>query len=155
MKSLFCVVGLSGTNGGNAKDIGARLDMIESTTGRSRPDFRGLAPLSTVHRSFGRSTSILQRGQVKRVTSEPRKMHSHFMERSSKGSCQENSSRGSALRGVQRFQSLAHDESAVRPPPREREARPILSTTSAVRQFEVMCFAVSWPCCSSKSSRAA
>src|ERR1700730_11416876 len=107
MKSLFCVVGLSGTNGGNAKDIGARLDMIESTTGRSRPDFRGLAPLSTVHRSFGRSTSILQRGQVKRVTSEPRKMHSHFMERSSKGSCQENSSR------------------------REREARPILSTQPA------------------------
>jgi hypothetical protein len=43
MKFLFCVVGLSGTNGGNAKDIGARLDMIESTTGRSRPDFRGLA----------------------------------------------------------------------------------------------------------------
>src|SRR4029077_15663168 len=67
--------------------------MIESMTGRSRPDFRAVALLRTVHRSFGRSAFILQRGQVKRGTSEPRKLHWRFMQRSSKGSSQENSSR--------------------------------------------------------------
>jgi Transposase DDE domain len=35
-----------------------------------------------------------------------------------------------------------------------RSLRPVPSTTSAMRLFEAMCFAVSWPCCSSKSSRA-
>jgi hypothetical protein len=79
-----CVVGLSGRNNGNAKQIGASLDMIESMTGRSRPDFRAVALLRTAHRSF-----ILQRGQVKRGTSEPRKLHWPFMQRSSKGSSQE------------------------------------------------------------------
>jgi transposase len=35
-----------------------------------------------------------------------------------------------------------------------RSLRPVPSTTSAMRLFEAMCFAVSWPCCSSKSSKA-
>src|ERR1700740_3693546 len=94
MKSLFCVVGLSGKNGGNAKRIGARLDMIKPTAGRSRPDFTAVALLSMAHRSFGRSAFILQRGQVKRGTSEPSKLHWPFMRRSSKGSSQGNSSSG-------------------------------------------------------------
>jgi hypothetical protein len=68
-------------------------NMIESMTGRSRPDFRAVAMLRTAHRSFGRSAFKLQRGQVKRDTSEPRKLHWRFMQRSSKGSSQENSSR--------------------------------------------------------------
>ena len=50
---------LSGRNGGNAKQIGASLDMIESMTGRSRPDFRAVALLRTAHRSFGESAFIL------------------------------------------------------------------------------------------------
>src|SRR4029077_2829426 len=54
--------------------------MIESMTGRSRPDFRAVALLRTAHRSFGRSAFILQRGQVKRGTSEPRKLHWRFMQ---------------------------------------------------------------------------
>src|ERR1700756_5383269 len=89
---LFCVVGLSGRNGGNAKQIGSCLDMIESMTWRSRPDFRAVALLWTAHRSFGRSAFKLQRGQVKRGTSEPRNLHWNSMQRSSKGSSQDNSS---------------------------------------------------------------
>jgi hypothetical protein len=41
---------------------------------------------------FGRSAFKLQRGQVKRDTSEPRKLHWRSMQRSSKGSSQDNSS---------------------------------------------------------------
>ena len=43
----------------NAKQIGASLDMIESMTGRSRPDFRAVALLRTAHCSFGESAFIL------------------------------------------------------------------------------------------------
>jgi len=42
---------MNGRNGGNAKEIGARLNMIGSMTGKSRPDFKAGALLSTVHRS--------------------------------------------------------------------------------------------------------
>ena len=43
---------MNGRNGGNAKEIGARLNMIGSMTGKSRPDFKAVALLSTVHRFF-------------------------------------------------------------------------------------------------------
>ena len=49
---------MNGRNGGNAKEIGARLNMIGSMTGKSRPDFKAVALLSTVHRSFGRSAFL-------------------------------------------------------------------------------------------------
>ena len=62
----------------------------------SRPDFKAGALLSTVHRSFGMSAfsapelSLLELG-----TSERRNLRSRFMQRSSKGSSQENLKRNS------------------------------------------------------------
>ena len=53
--------------------------------------FKGLALLSTVHRSFGRSAFlVLESPLMELATSEPRNLRSRFMQRSSKGSSQEN-----------------------------------------------------------------
>src|SRR6266436_10047488 len=82
---------MNGRNGGNAKEFGARLNMIGSMTGKSRPDFKAVALLSTVHRSFGRSAFLVPESSLMELgTSEPRNLRSRFMQRSSKGSSQEN-----------------------------------------------------------------
>src|SRR4029077_7149914 len=82
---------MNGRNGGNTKEIGARLNMIGSMTGKSRPDFKAGALLSTVHRSFGMSAFLVAESSLMELgTSERRNLRSRFMQRSSKGSSQEN-----------------------------------------------------------------
>jgi len=60
--------------------------MIGSMTGKSRPDFKAGALLSTVHRSFGMSAFLVAESSLMELgTSERRNLRSRFMQRSSKG----------------------------------------------------------------------
>src|SRR5215475_4623808 len=82
---------MNGRNGGNAKEIAARLDTTGSVTGKSRPDFKAAALLWTVHRSFGRSAFLVPESPLTELsTSELRNLRSPFMQRSSKRSFHEN-----------------------------------------------------------------
>src|SRR5215472_12296437 len=89
---------MNGRNGGNAKEIGARLDMIGSVTGKSRPDFKAAALLWTVHRSFGRSAFLVPESLLTELsTSELKNLRSPFMQRSSKKSFHENLRRSNRI----------------------------------------------------------
>jgi hypothetical protein len=64
--------------------------MIGSMIGKSRPDLKAVALLSTVRRCFGRSAFLVPESSLMELgTSEPRNLRSRFMQRSSKGSSQE------------------------------------------------------------------